>query len=235
MPSAGSTRPKTISSGILTTPRQNPVRTMTLSATLVNRPKNPFQSPGTHQSGLYDVSAAAMLIVSPPLCLQPRPQSGDDGPRPSNPAEDPALRLDHLQAHLLELRKVRADAILEHEAVETPVIGLAHRGVDADLGGDAADDQLLDAAMFEDRVEVGRVERALARLVDDRLAGQWVELGNDVVAGLAAHEQPAHRCRVADLEGGVAAHLLCRSEIGEVGPVAFAGVDHRKPRAARRL
>ena len=59
-----------------------------------------------------------------------------------DPAENPALRLDHLEAHLLEFREIRADAILEHEAVEPAIVGLAHRGVDADLGGDAADDQL---------------------------------------------------------------------------------------------
>jgi hypothetical protein len=31
-----------------------------------------------------------------------------------NPAEDPALRLDHLERHALELRKVRADAVGQH-------------------------------------------------------------------------------------------------------------------------
>ena len=47
MPSAGRMRPNTVSAGSCTTPRQSPVRTITLSRTLVNSPKKPFQSPGT--------------------------------------------------------------------------------------------------------------------------------------------------------------------------------------------
>ena len=74
-------------------------------------------------------------------------------------------------ADALELGEVGGDAVLEHQAVVAAVVGLAHRGVDADLGGDAADDELCDAAAAQDGVEVGGVERALAGLVDDRLAG----------------------------------------------------------------
>ncbi len=42
-------RPNTVSAGRCTTPRHSPVSTITLRITLVNSPKNPFQSPGTHQ------------------------------------------------------------------------------------------------------------------------------------------------------------------------------------------
>src|SRR5262245_57738453 len=103
-------------SGILTTPRHSPVSTMTLSATLVNRPKHPFQSPGTHQRGAV-VPVAALLIPALPL------QRGDDRCRLADPTENTALRLDHPEPHLLELREIRADAILEDETVEAAVIG----------------------------------------------------------------------------------------------------------------
>ena len=48
MASAGRMRPNTTSSGNFTTPRTNPVSTMTFNMTLVKSPKNAFQSPGTH-------------------------------------------------------------------------------------------------------------------------------------------------------------------------------------------
>src|SRR5579862_2178929 len=138
MPSAGNTRPKTMLSGILTTPRQSPVSTMTLRTTLVKRPKNPFQSPSTHQAGPFRAAIVSTVIESPSGSGQNREQRF--GRR--NPAEDPALRLDHREPRGVERVEIGGDAILEHEAVEAAVVGLAHCGVDADFGGDAAHHQL---------------------------------------------------------------------------------------------
>ena len=58
-----------------------------------------------------------------------------------DPAEDPALRGDHFEADPLELGKVRTDAVGEHQALVAAVVRLPDRGVHADLGGDAGDDQ----------------------------------------------------------------------------------------------
>ena len=71
----------------------------------------------------------------------------------------------------MEFGKIGPHAILENEAVVAAIVGLAHRGVDAHLGRHAGDDELLDASVLQDGVEIGGVERALAGLVDDRLAG----------------------------------------------------------------
>src|SRR4051812_25753952 len=116
-------RPNTMSSGSLTTPRHSPVITMTLSSTLVKRPKNPFQSPGTHQRGpgsmvagsmvpgsmvAESVVAAAMLMTFSPCKLPGK--RGDERLRASNPAEYAALRLDHPQPHFLKFREVGTDA-----------------------------------------------------------------------------------------------------------------------------
>jgi hypothetical protein len=49
MPIAGSTRPNTVSAGSCTTYRHSVVSTITFNSTFVNKPKKPFQSPGTHQ------------------------------------------------------------------------------------------------------------------------------------------------------------------------------------------
>ena len=128
----------------------------------------------------------------------------------------------------MEIGKVGAHAVFEHEAVVSAVVGLAHRRVDAHLGRHAGDDELLDASVLEDGVEVGGVERALARLVDHRFAGFGIKLRNDVVAGLAAHENAAHRAGVADGRRAAAAYLLGRRQIGQIGPMAFARMKRRK-------
>ena len=114
----------------------------------------------------------------------------------------------------MKIGKVRPDAVLEHEAVIAAIVGLAHRGVDADLGRYAGDDELLDAPVLQDGVEIRSVKGALAGLVDDRFAGLGIKLGNDVVTGLAAHENAAHRAGIADGRCAAAADFLGRRQIG---------------------
>ena len=134
----------------------------------------------------------------------------------------------------MELREIGATAVFEHEAVVAAVVGFPHRGVDADLRRHAGDDELLDVLVLQDGVQVGGVERALARLVDDRLAGLGIKLGNDVVAGFASHQNAAHRAGVADRRGAAAANFLGRRQIGEVGPMALARMENGKSGGAPR-
>ena len=144
MPSAGRMRPKTMSSGSLTTPSTSPVSTITFSRTLVNRPKKAFQSPGTHSGGsARDRRAVAPLIMADVLPDRKTlsgggRQRGQERLGRRHPAEDAALRLDHLQRHLVELREIRGDAVRQHQAFVAAVVRLAHRRLDAHLGGDAA-------------------------------------------------------------------------------------------------
>src|SRR6185295_13156443 len=134
-------RPKTSASGILSTKRSRPVSTSMLTRMLVPKPKKAFQSPGTQSFGLVVVVIAMM----PSSTLADR---RDDRGRAGHPAEDAALRLDHLESHLLELGEVGADAILRHEAVVAAVVGLADGGVDTDFRRDAGHHELGDAAML---------------------------------------------------------------------------------------
>src|SRR6266851_6166894 len=165
-----------MSAGRLTTCKHSPVSTMTLRTTLVNRPKKPFQSPGTHQRAAVEpfIAASSSYVFR---------ERRDDVLGGCDPAEYTTLRLDHAQPHLLKLREIRADTIRYDDAVVAAVIGLTHRGIDADLGGDPANDELGDPAVLQHRVEVGGVKGALARLVDDRLARQRIKFGDDVVSG----------------------------------------------------
>src|SRR5665811_83798 len=111
-------RPNTVSGGSFTTPKHSPDRTMTFKRTLVNRPKNPFQSPGTQS-----------FISGSPEHQRTR-RSGervDDGRGRPHPSEDSALGLDHRQPHLLKYGKVRTDAILDDQTVVTPIVRFADR------------------------------------------------------------------------------------------------------------
>ena len=125
-------------------------------------------------------------------------ECGDDGGGVGDPPEDAALRLDHLQPDALEFGEIRTDAIGYDQALVSAVVGLAGRGVHAHLGGDAGDEQLGDPRLGEDVLQLGGVERALARLVDDDLALDRGELVDDVVAVLAADQDAAVLAGVAD-------------------------------------
>src|SRR5215469_5876526 len=160
-----------MSAGRLTTCTHSPVSTMTLRMTLVNRPKKPFQSPGTHQRGASVEMFMASLSRS--ICRK----GGNDCRGRGNPTEDAALGLDHAQPGVVKLREIRADTVGDNEALVASVVRLAHRGVDADLGGHPANNQLGDGAVLQHRVEVGGVKCAFAGLVDNGLARQRIEFG----------------------------------------------------------
>ena len=89
-------------------------------------------------------------------------------------------------------------AVLEEQALEAAVVGLPHGGVDADVGRDPGQDDVPDPARIQDQLEVRGAERSLARLVDDRLAWFRIEVGDDVPALFAAHQDAAARPRIAD-------------------------------------
>ena len=66
-------RPNTSESGIFSTKRNSPVSTSILTRILVPKPKNAFQSPGVHNTGLKPaVPVVLVLIVMLPLpnCLK---------------------------------------------------------------------------------------------------------------------------------------------------------------------
>ena len=53
------------------------------------------------------------------------------------------------------------------------------------------------------------------------------------MTGLAAHQDAAHRARVADVRGELTSGFLRRRQIGKVGAMTLAGVDDGQPRGAR--
>src|SRR4051794_10660045 len=112
MPSAGRMTPKTSLAGILMTPMHRPVRVRTLTRTLTPKPKKALVSPRTQYGSL------AVVVVLISLLLNGGDHCGGFG----DPAEDAALGGDHLEADLLKLGEVGANAIGRDEALVAAVV-----------------------------------------------------------------------------------------------------------------
>src|SRR6478735_3665324 len=236
--------PSTSLAGTEMTPIISPVNVSTLTRMLNPRPKNALVSPRVHHgmdsagasSGFSVGESAGGSVTSWDMgrvlsggvggdLLERRDERGGVG----DPSEDAALRLDHLQADALELGEVRTDAIGYDEALVSSVVGLTGGGVHAHLGGDPGDQQLGDARLDEHVLQLGGVERALARLVDDDLAIDGRQFVHDVVSVLTTDEDATVLAFVPNaFRRGATAQLGGRA-VGQVGLVPFAGVDHQDP------
>src|SRR5205085_10093215 len=153
-------------------------------------------------------------------------ERGDQRAARAHRAEYAALHLDHLEGGQMIAVVGRAAAILEQHAFEAAIVRLAHGGVDANVGGDAGENEVADLPRPQDELEIGGAEAALAGLVDDRFAGKRRKLCDDLPAGLAAHQDAAARARIADAGTDLLrAPPLVGRQVGEIRPVALAGVD----------
>ena len=136
-------RPNTSESGIFSTKRNRPVSTSMLTRMLVPKPKKAFQSPGVQSFGL-DVAVVAHVPLPVMRCMRKRPVGRARAPSSTlvriatTQPKMPPCALIIAQAHLVELREIGGAAVAEHDAAVAAVVGLAHGGVDAHLGGDAA-------------------------------------------------------------------------------------------------
>src|SRR6185369_10521353 len=102
------------------------------------------------------------------------------------------------------------------------------------LGGQAADDQGLDTTITQNQFQIRGIERPLARLVDNGLATARIQFRHDVVADLAAHENPTHGPVIANARLAAPAHQLRRRAISQIGPVAFTGMHDQHAAFTRR-
>src|SRR6478752_4840154 len=178
MPSAGSTLPMTESVGTLTTKINRPLRVNTLTRMLNASPKNALVSPRVHHGTLKSESVREGRMVLRFMTVLARSgRGGSDrcqlrkqGDGIAHPTEDAALGGDHVESHALELGEVGADAVGQDQHLVAAVIRFADGGVDADLRGHAGDDELGDAGLSQDRLQVCAVEGSFAWFVDHGLA-----------------------------------------------------------------
>jgi hypothetical protein len=116
--------------------------------------------------------------------------------RPTAP--NAALHLDHLERRQVIGVVRRSAAILEQDAFEATIVRFAHGRVNADVGRDPGQDNVVDATRAQHQFEIGGAERSLAWLVDDRLARERPKLVDDLRAPLAPNEHLAARSGIAD-------------------------------------
>jgi hypothetical protein len=117
--------------------------------------------------------------------------------------------------------------VLKEKTFETSVVGITHGRGNANIGGDSGEDEVLDASVAEDDVQVCRVERSLAWLVDDRLVFVWLELWNDIPSRFSANKD-ATSCNVGITDTSVHSRrtpTLVGRKIGKIATVTFSGVD----------
>jgi hypothetical protein len=106
-------------------------------------------------------------------------------------------QLDYLDRRAVVALVCRSRAVLEQQALVTAIVGLAHRGVDADVSGNAREHGMGDAARSEGEVQIGGIETALARLVEDELVGFGLELSPNIPSRFTSHQDAATRAWIA--------------------------------------
>ena len=130
-----------------------------------------------------------------PVSAEPRDERGAVGDR----AEHAALHRHHLDRRVMVALVGGAAAIRQQQALETAVVGFAHGGVHAHVGGDAAQHDVVDAPGPKDQFQVGRAEAAFSGFVDHHFAqGAGAcrtgvgQRGQHVALGPRAERDPGH-------------------------------------------
>ena len=92
----------------------------------------------------------------------------------------------------------RRAAVFEQHAFVAAVVAVTHRGVHADVGGDAGEHDIADATGAQHQIEIGGAEGTLAGFVDDDLTWQRLQFIDDFPARLTSYEDLAAGTVVAD-------------------------------------
>src|SRR5882762_517497 len=119
--------------------------------------------------------------------------------------ENASLHLNHFECGQMIAVIRRPGAVGKQEALVPAVVGLTHRGMDADIRGNAGQDNVLDAFLPQKHVEVRAIEGAFAWLIDDRFSGQWGQFGNDLPSRFSPRQNTPARSRIAYARADAAA------------------------------
>ncbi len=180
-----------------------------------------------------DAGCAPFVETHADACAAPaRPDDARGGEgdeecvRSGDRSEHATLHLHHLDRGGIVARVRCAGAVGEQQALVATVVGLAHRRVHAHIGGDSGEDDVRDPTVAQHEVEVGRVEGALAGLVDDDLTFDRRDLRHDLPPGLAAHQDAPARTAITDARSdALRPPELVLGTIRQIGSMALASVD----------
>jgi len=119
----------------------------------------------------------------------------------------------------------RAGAVRQEQALVPAVVGVAHRRVDADVGRDARQGDVLDAFAAEEQIQIGGVEGSFPGLIDDGFAFKRSQLWNNFPSRFSTNEDPPARPRVANSGSDtLTTPSLVPWKIRQIRTMAFARV-----------
>ena len=108
--------------------------------------------------------------------------------------------------------------------------------MDANVCGDAAEDDVPDASSLKEHIEIGPIERTFARLIDNAFSGWRSNVGNDLPAGFGTGQNFARRARDHDAGSDApAAPLLVSRKIRKIRSMTFARMKNLERLCACRL
>jgi hypothetical protein len=154
----------------------------------------------------------------------------------AHPAEEFLDIVDAGRLH--EIRPEMVGRILQHHPEIFEVEAVAKRRFDADVGGDADEDDVADAARPKRRIELRVEEGAVAGLVQRDVAGLGLQRLDQIIIPAAAREQLA--AQLGPLRASSSARWTCASwaspaaRLDIIGVPAVLQIDDRHAGAAPR-
>jgi hypothetical protein len=150
--------------------------------------------------------------------------------------ENSTLHLDHFQGRRMVAWIGSGGAIRENKAFVPTIICFSHGRMDANVCGDAAEDDVPDASSLKEHIEIGPIERTFARLIDNAFSGWRSNVGNDLPAGFGTGQNFARRARDHDAGSDApAAPLLVSRKIRKIRSMTFARMKNLERLCACRL
>lgn len=119
----------------------------------------------------------------------------------------------------MHLLITRGTAVIDQQTIKAAIVRFSHRGVNAYICRDAANDQVPDALEPKQELEVCVRKSALARLIYHGLVLYWVELRNGVMSCFAPYQKAAKRTLVADAETRSVIPRTVQLSGGQVGKI----------------
>ena len=120
-------------------------------------------------------------------------------------------------------------AILKNHTLKTAVVCLAHRCVNTDIRSDSGQNNIFNALLTKDQLQICRTKASLARLVNNDLALLRIKLRNDIPAFFSTDKNPSLRSLCANFRADLCASpALIFRKIRQIRAMPLSGVDDRQ-------
>ena len=120
-------------------------------------------------------------------------------------------------------------AVLKYQALKATIVGFAQGGMYTDIGSDAGQNQVSDAAGTQNKLQIGGVERAFAGFINDHFSRQRRQFRDDFPTRLAAYQNTSTGADITNAgTQTLGAPTLIVWQIGQIWTVTFTGMDNGK-------